>query len=68
MQHEICNVTFHGKLGFAPPCDEDAKVGRVLDLGTGTGLWAIDYGDYHPETEVSSRKKLLVRNFKRMGG
>ncbi|GJD03928.1 UMTA [Colletotrichum higginsianum] len=52
MQHEICNVTFHGKLGFAPPCDEDAKVGRVLDLGTGTGLWAIDYGDYHPETEV----------------
>ncbi|CCF45236.1 UMTA [Colletotrichum higginsianum] len=52
MQHEICNVTFHGKLGFAPPCDEAAKVGRVLDLGTGTGLWAIDYGDYHPETEV----------------
>ncbi|WQF89507.1 Putative S-adenosyl-L-methionine-dependent methyltransferase superfamily [Colletotrichum destructivum] len=52
MQHEICNVTFHGRLGLAPPCDEGAKVGRVLDVGTGTGLWAIDYGDSHPEAEV----------------
>ncbi|KZL71161.1 methyltransferase domain-containing protein (UMTA) [Colletotrichum tofieldiae] len=52
MQHEICNVTFHGRLGFAPHCDEGAKVGRVLDLGTGTGLWAIDYADHHPEAEV----------------
>ncbi|KAI3556241.1 UMTA [Colletotrichum abscissum] len=52
MQHEICLLTFHERLGFAPPCDEGAKVGRVLDLGTGTGLWAIDYGDQHPETEV----------------
>lgn len=52
MQHEICILTFHERLGFAPPCDEGAKVGRVLDLGTGTGLWAIDYGDQHPETEV----------------
>ncbi|KAK1545410.1 UMTA [Colletotrichum paranaense] len=51
MQHEICILTFHERLGFAPPCDEGAKVGRVLDLGTGTGLWAIDYGDQHPETE-----------------
>lgn len=58
MQHEICNVTFYGRLGLAPSCDEGAKVGRVLDLGTGTGLWAIDYADNHPESEVSPQKKI----------
>ncbi|KAK1979115.1 S-adenosyl-L-methionine-dependent methyltransferase [Colletotrichum cereale] len=52
MQHEICMVTFGDKLGLAPPCDDDAKVGRVLDVGTGTGLWAMDYADLHPESEV----------------
>ncbi|KAI8317003.1 Secondary metabolism regulator LAE1 [Colletotrichum sp. SAR11_240] len=52
MQNEICFLTFHNKLGFAPPCDPNAKVGRVLDMGTGTGLWAIEYADEHPDAEV----------------
>lgn len=25
---------------------------RVLDIGTGTGIWAIDFADAHPESEV----------------
>ena len=25
---------------------------RVLDLGTGTGLWAIDFANIHPESEI----------------
>lgn len=25
---------------------------KVLDLGTGTGIWAIDYATAHPEAEV----------------
>ena len=25
---------------------------RVLDIGTGTGIWAIDYATDHPEAEV----------------
>lgn len=25
---------------------------RVLDLGTGTGIWAIDFGDMYPSAEV----------------
>ncbi|OHW95450.1 methyltransferase domain-containing protein [Colletotrichum incanum] len=52
MQHEICYLTFNNKLRYAPPYDEGAKVGRVLDLGTGPGLWAIDSADQHPEAEV----------------
>ncbi|UQC80164.1 UMTA [Colletotrichum lupini] len=52
MQHEIFYLTWDGKLGTTPPCEPGAKVGRVLDLGTGTGLWAIDFADLHPEAEV----------------
>jgi ubiquinone/menaquinone biosynthesis C-methylase UbiE len=25
---------------------------RVLDLGTGTGIWCIDFADEHPEADV----------------
>lgn len=52
LQHHIFDLSFDGKLGLAPPNDPDAKVGRVLDLGTGTGIWAMDYGDDHPGAEV----------------
>ena len=35
------------KLCLAPK-NESAK--RVLDIGTGTGVWAIDYGEFLPRT------------------
>jgi methylase of polypeptide subunit release factors len=28
------------------------KSGRVLDMGTGTGIWAIDFGDTYPDAKV----------------
>ncbi|OAX81512.1 hypothetical protein ACJ72_04145 [Emergomyces africanus] len=53
MQNHHFLVTFGGKMHFAPGA-EHAQ--RVLDVGTGTGIWAIDYGkslsDAHPSTEV----------------
>ncbi|EEU36688.1 uncharacterized protein NECHADRAFT_72681 [Fusarium vanettenii 77-13-4] len=52
LQHHLFLYTLENKLGLAPPNDHDAKVKRVLDLGTGTGIWALDYADEHPEAEV----------------
>ncbi|OBR13084.1 Methyltransferase domain-containing protein [Colletotrichum higginsianum IMI 349063] len=52
LQHWLCLGSFRNKLGLAPPNDEGSSVKRVLDLGTGTGLWAIEFGDEHPEAEV----------------
>ncbi|RSL84998.1 hypothetical protein CEP52_016280 [Fusarium oligoseptatum] len=52
LQHHMFLLTFENKLGLSPPNLPDAKPARVLDVGTGTGLWAIDFGDEHPEAEI----------------
>ncbi|GKT45993.1 uncharacterized protein ColSpa_06174 [Colletotrichum spaethianum] len=50
--HNMFPRTFGNRLGTAPPNEKDSNVGRVLDIGTGTGIWAIDFGDEHPDAEV----------------
>lgn len=52
LQHHIWSLTCDGKLGLAPPNAEGADPKRVLDVGTGTGAWAIDFGDEHPKSQV----------------
>ncbi|KAL4780078.1 S-adenosyl-L-methionine-dependent methyltransferase [Aspergillus varians] len=49
MQHEICLITLNRKLYLAPLPQE---VQNVLDIGTGTGIWAIDFADQHPSSNV----------------
>lgn len=46
--HHIFLLMLDGKLYKAPL--QEPK--RVLDIGTGTGIWAIDFGDAHPGAEV----------------
>ncbi|KXH61992.1 methyltransferase domain-containing protein [Colletotrichum salicis] len=42
--------TIDNKL-FLAPIDK-AKTHRILDIGTGTGIWAIEMGDFFPKAEV----------------
>ncbi|KAM0317957.1 hypothetical protein ACHAPQ_010840 [Fusarium lateritium] len=47
--HHIYTLLLDGRL-FLAPIDDQAH--RVLDLGTGTGIWAIDFADENPSAEV----------------
>lgn len=38
-------LTLDGKL-YAAPVPKEQKLDRVLDLGTGTGIWAMDFGTF----------------------
>lgn len=52
LQHHLFTLTLGGKLYLSPLQDGDKPIGRALDAGTGTGVWAIDFADTHPETQV----------------
>ncbi|KAH7629377.1 S-adenosyl-L-methionine-dependent methyltransferase [Sordaria sp. MPI-SDFR-AT-0083] len=48
--HHNYMVAIGHKLYLSPL--EKNKVGKVLDIGTGTGSWVIDFADEFPNTEV----------------
>ncbi|KAH6898135.1 S-adenosyl-L-methionine-dependent methyltransferase [Thelonectria olida] len=50
MIHNALLMTLDNELFFAPIGDNP---GRVLDVGTGTGIWAIDFADSYPQAEVT---------------
>ena len=49
LQHTLFWYLLDGKLYLAPLSNE---IGRALDIGTGTGIWAIDFADQHPSCQV----------------
>lgn len=42
IQHHMYRIMYQGEL-FLAPIDLE-KLERVLDAGTGTGIWAMDFG------------------------
>ncbi|KAI8687668.1 hypothetical protein NCS55_00018700 [Fusarium keratoplasticum] len=48
--HHYLTVLLGDKLYLAPIPVDDVK--KVLDVGTGSGIWAIDFADQHPQAEV----------------
>ncbi|KAH7061285.1 S-adenosyl-L-methionine-dependent methyltransferase [Macrophomina phaseolina] len=48
MFHEICKLLAGDTLALAP----FKRDGSILDLGTGTGIWAIEAGDTWPDAQV----------------
>ncbi|WYZ46198.1 hypothetical protein EsH8_IX_000423 [Colletotrichum jinshuiense] len=48
-QHRIWVMALDGELAIAPG-HKEAK--HVLDMGTGTGIWAMDFADTFPSAEV----------------
>ncbi|CAG9940765.1 unnamed protein product [Clonostachys rosea f. rosea IK726] len=49
MKHAMMKLLCSQKLHFAP-IGENPQ--RILDIGTGTGIWAIEVGDQFPSAEV----------------
>lgn len=49
--HHIYRLVLGGSLHKAPITLQPNK-SRVLDFGTGTGIWAIDFGDEYPNATV----------------
>lgn len=48
LEHHIFLLLLDGELHLAPvKCPQ-----RILDLGTGTGIWAVDVADKYPEASV----------------
>ena len=43
LQHNLFLLTFDNQM-FLSPAGKDKPVKRALDAGTGTGIWAMEYG------------------------
>ena len=50
IMHEVLIRTLGHRLFLTPL--EESQLGRVLDMGTGTGLWAMEFAERFPNAQV----------------
>jgi len=48
LQHNLCILMQDNQLYICPAGKDGKPVHRVLDAGTGTGVWAIEFGALVP--------------------
>jgi len=49
LQHHMSLLTLDNKLYLSPI---DSKIQTAIDIGTGTGIWAIEFAEAHPSAKV----------------
>lgn len=49
LTHQMLKIVLGNKIALAPIGEKPA---RILDVGTGTGLWAVEMADQYPEAEI----------------
>ncbi|KAL8357282.1 hypothetical protein RB598_002225 [Gaeumannomyces tritici] len=49
LQHALCVLTTDHQLYICPAGKGSHQIHRCLDAGCGTGIWAMDFADEHPE-------------------
>ncbi|PMD46467.1 S-adenosyl-L-methionine-dependent methyltransferase [Hyaloscypha variabilis F] len=59
IQHHLFLLGLHGRLFLAPI--EDAALHNVLDVATGTGIWATDFASTFPATNVIGTDLSLIQ-------
>jgi hypothetical protein len=61
LQHHLFLLTLDGKLNLAPVCQPQL----VLDIGTGTGIWVIDFGKQAADLlhQDAFQRDFVVSNF-----
>ncbi|KAH0380836.1 S-adenosyl-L-methionine-dependent methyltransferase, partial [Aureobasidium melanogenum] len=52
IKHATVLTVCGGKLHFAP-IPENAPDTRILDIGTGTGIWCVEMGDQYPSAQIT---------------
>ncbi|KAI7673211.1 hypothetical protein KC319_g5123 [Hortaea werneckii] len=50
LQHRIWQISLSGRLNLAPVPE---NINSCLDIGCGTGAWAIEFADRHPRCQVT---------------
>lgn len=57
LQHHTINLLLDGKLAFAPIGEPE----NVLDVATGTGVWAVEFARDHPRSKVIGSDLSLIQ-------